>query len=223
MIKVSRCVVETNAICALLNCYIYKDSKLISHDLILWFKDTIPGIILLGAIGSILGAFVLWVVSVIAKRLFSFLRKAYDDKTSKLFLFYARRYLAARASLIQLDCKKKYVPMSALYTKTIIDKQTSSILAWVLFFILTLLFTIYGTIHLKTTVLFVSLFFLFFHDAMFLLAVQYCYDKYLSGKESDLALETYKNELTTIIELAILIKEHNLGLQDIELDKLVKK
>ncbi|HDZ9478486.1 TPA: hypothetical protein RUZ88_003640, partial [Vibrio cholerae] len=106
---------------------------MVSEELVVWLKDTIPGIIVLGAFGSILGAFLLWAIAKITLKLWSFTKRKIDKQVLNVMLRYMKGYLVARATILQLQNKNSTASIIALYSRVLTDKQTSSILSFLLF------------------------------------------------------------------------------------------
>ncbi|EGQ7787872.1 hypothetical protein ID500_003437, partial [Vibrio cholerae] len=125
---------------------------MVSEELVVWLKDTIPGIIVLGAFGSILGAFLLWAIAKITLKLWSFAKRKIDKQVLNVMLRYMKGYLVARATILQLQNKNSTASIIALYSRVLTDKQTSSILSFLLFISLTIFLSVTGTEYLKTSV-----------------------------------------------------------------------
>ncbi|HDM8172613.1 TPA: hypothetical protein P0E23_005300 [Vibrio harveyi] len=196
---------------------------MLSEELVVWLKDTIPGIIVLGAFGSILGAFLLWVTAKVTLKLWSFAKRKIDKQVLNVMLRYMKGYLVARATILQLQNKNSTASIIALYSRVLTDKQTSSILSCLLFISLTIFLAVTGTEYLKTSVFLVSMFFMFLHDAIIYRVLQLLFDTYLFGNEEKLAKATYDDNIVSIIDLIISLRPHIDKLNDIDIEAIAKK
>ncbi|CAH7204528.1 conserved membrane hypothetical protein [Vibrio chagasii] len=196
---------------------------MLSEELVVWLKDTIPGIIVLGAFGSILGAFLLWVTAKVTLKLWSFAKRKIDKQVLNVMLRYMKGYLVARATILQLQNKNSTASIIALYSRVLTDKQTSSILSCLLFISLTIFLSVTSTEYLKTSVFLVSMFFMFLHDAIVYRVLQLLFDTYLFGKEEKFAKATYDDNIVSIIDLIISLRPHIDKLNDIDIEAIAKK
>ncbi|WP_264403242.1 hypothetical protein [Vibrio owensii] len=196
---------------------------MLSEELVVWLKDTIPGIIVLGAFGSILGAFLLWVTAKVTLKLWSFAKRKIDKQVLNVMLRYMKGYLVARATILQLQNKNSTASTIALYSRVLTDKQTSSILSCLLFISLTIFLAVTGTEYLKTSVFLVSMFFMFLHDAIVYRVLQLLFDTYLFGNEEKFAKATYDDNIVSIIDLIISLRPHIDKLNDIDIEAIAKK
>ncbi|ELB2250065.1 hypothetical protein QNZ72_004523 [Vibrio parahaemolyticus] len=196
---------------------------MLSEELVVWLKDTIPGIIVLGAFGSILGAFLLWVTAKVTLKLWSFAKRKIDKQVLNVMLRYMKGYLVARATILQLQNKNSTASIIALYSRVLTDKQTSSILSCLLFISLTIFLAVTGTEYLKTSVFLVSMFFMFLHDAIVYRVLQLLFDTYLFGNEEKFAKATYDDNIVSIIDLIISLRPHIDKLNDIDIEAIAKK
>ncbi|AXN30214.1 hypothetical protein [Vibrio coralliilyticus] len=196
---------------------------MLSEELVVWLKDTIPGIIVLGAFGSILGAFLLWVTAKVTLKLWSFAKRKIDKQVLNVMLRYMKGCLVARATILQLQNKNSTASIIALYSRVLTDKQTSSILSCLLFISLTIFLAVTGTEYLKTSVFLVSMFFMFLHDAIVYRVLQLLFDTYLFGNEEKFAKATYDDNIVSIIDLIISLRPHIDKLNDIDIEAIAKK
>ena len=156
-----------------------------------WLLNTIPGIVILGAIGSIVGSILLWITVKGIKYITVFV----FEKTTELiwkFLFnasvsYAREYFRARDLVNVLSSKSSPLPISLLYFKVQRKEFFYSILGALCFFISLLLFIFVGTEYTKTSIFFVAMTFLYAHDAvMYSIYLKIIENKFLKEDEEDI-------------------------------------
>ena len=156
-----------------------------------WLLNTVPGIILLGAIGSILGSILLWLTIKSIKIFAAFLLEKTNEIIWK-FLFntvvsYARAYFRARDLVNILSSKPTALPISLLYAKTQRKEAFHSIAGLISFFVSLLLFIFVGTEYTKTSVFFVALTFLYTHDAIiYSIFLKIIENKYLHEDEENI-------------------------------------
>ncbi|EGQ9396154.1 hypothetical protein [Vibrio cholerae] len=196
---------------------------MVSEELVVWLKDTIPGIIVLGAFGSILGAFLLWAIAKITLKLWSFAKRKIDKQVLNVMLRYMKGYLVARATILQLQNKNSTASIIALYSRVLTDKQTSSILSFLLFISLTIFLSVTGTEYLKTSVFLVSMFFMFLHDAIVYRVLQLLFDTYLFGNEEKFAKATYDDNIVSFIELIISLRPYIDKFNNIDFEAIARK
>ncbi|MDO6525453.1 hypothetical protein Q4519_07120 [Motilimonas sp. 1_MG-2023] len=163
-----------------------------------WLKSTIPGIIILGAIGSIAGTFILWFTIKLFKELFRllnlFMNRFVGEKLAKLFISYMRVYFKARAIFYQLTTKKSKLQLQILYQKTLADRNLIIIIAFIMLLITSLVFIFTGTTYPKTSVSLVALTIIFVHDSIFMAHWVRKMSYHFYGREEDIAKNTYADE-----------------------------
>ena len=175
-------------------------------SLSIWLKTTIPGIILLGAIGSVSGVFLIWLLSKIAKLVWrKFVisaTKVFGKNLFKFSIFYMRTYYVQKAIFLQLINKKKYLSASVYIQKSLSNRN----IAWLFFITFSLvtigLFVFKGTTYPKTSSLLVAITILIFHDAIALTIWCGKLGKSFYGIETEVAENTYKSKESVIIESA---------------------
>ncbi|HHY0437728.1 TPA: hypothetical protein ACX3GA_004611 [Vibrio parahaemolyticus] len=172
-----------------------------------WLKTTIPGIVLLGAFGSVAGVALLTLLNKVTRTSYRLVSDAFLNRFLDLFLIYVKAYLSARSNVFQLKNKSKDVELLAYYIKVVSEKRSSSMLAWLSFFIIVLLFVITVTVYIKTLVFFIAIFFVVFHDSICWLVIQALMDNVFHKEELDFAKNTYSDEHVAITELDLLLKE----------------
>lgn len=156
-----------------------------------WLINTIPGIILLGAIGSIVGSIFLWMFIKIVKAFSAFFIEKTDEIVWK-FLFnlivgYARAYFRARDLVNILSSRADALPISMLYAKVQRKATFYSLAALISFFISLLLFILLGTEYVKTSIFFVACTFIYTHDAIILsIFIKLIEDIYLREDEESI-------------------------------------
>ncbi|WP_337917119.1 hypothetical protein [Vibrio cholerae] len=172
-----------------------------------WLKSTIPGIILLGAVGSIIGSIIIYFSIKLFKSLTNainvFFVRLFGDNFFKLIVFYMRLYYKARSLLFQLKEKEDQIPLLILHQRVLADRNLIFIIAFVLVLITTLLFIFTGALYPKTAVFLVSLSIIFVHDALFVSYWAGKIEKHFYGLESDFSKYTYDNKDTVICEIFI--------------------
>lgn len=192
-----------------------------------WLKSTIPGIIILGAIGSVIGALAIWLLLHLLRIVGRFLDfvagKVITDNFFKLIWFYVRQYFVFRSLLAQLTNKSSYVSLSVLHTKLATYKLISAFTAILTFCISYFLFLLLGTEYPKSTAFFVAAFFLSAHDAIMCQVLQVLVERKLFGYEYDVARGTYKDESILILDAILSWKEHHPKLKKIDIDKVLKE
>ncbi|WP_318436386.1 hypothetical protein [Photobacterium leiognathi] len=196
---------------------------MLSEELVFWLKDTIPGIIVLGAFGSILGAFLLWAIAKVTIKIWSFAKRKINKQVLNLMLRYMKGYLIARATILQLQNKNNTASIIALYSRVLTDKQTSSILSFLLLITLTIFLSVTGTEYLETSVFLVSLFFIFLHDAIVYRVLQLLFDTYLFGSEEKIAKNTYTDNIVSIIDLIISLRPYIDKFNNIDIEAIAKR
>lgn len=162
-----------------------------------WLKNTIPGIIILGALGSLIAGFVIWFAIKLFK-LISYLNRfvivrVFGENLSKIGVFYARSYYTLRATAFQLFNKQKELPLIILHQNLLANRNISIIN--VLIFLLTtyFMFLLFDTSYPKTTALFVCLFILSLHDAILFTIWSNKIGEYFYGHEASIAKNTYES------------------------------
>lgn len=135
-----------------------------------WLVSTVPGIIILGAAGSVLGTMTLWLTIKIIKSLFIFILKQSDSLLSRitinLLLTYTRAYINAKEMITTLSNKNSELPITLLYIKITRQKYYFSTICTVSLFISILLFSFQGTEYPKLTISFVAITFALLHDSI---------------------------------------------------------
>lgn len=156
----------------------------------IWLLNTVPGIIILGAVGSILGSIFLWIAVRGIKALAAFI----INKTNEVvwnFIFsavatYTRAYLRARELVKLVSAKEDILPVSLLYSRTLRKQFFYSVTALIAFFISLLLFIFVGTEYTKTSVFFIAITFMSFHDSLIYdFYLKMIENKYLSEGEGE--------------------------------------
>lgn len=192
-------------------------------DISIWLKSTVLGIVILGAIGSIVGVMVLWVLTKIFKRIAIAISNTVSENTFKVIGVYIKGYLRFRGTLLQLINKNKVDSVAAFHANVVSKKTISVILSWLLFITCYFIFLFFDTEYIKTSVFFVALFFLFLHDACMYAVCQWLIEHYLFGREEEISKSTYSDESIVLLETIILIKENTEAFKDFDISKLLKK
>lgn len=187
-----------------------------------WLKETIPGIILLGAVGSLFGAFILWLLSKAIKALSGITLKILSSSTNKVFVNYFRQYLTFRATFFQLKNKRREVPLIVLHISASHARAISMLLSWILFLCAYFNFLLFGTEYLYTSILLVALLFMAAHDALINTVYTWMIEHYLYQSERDFATETYATEDSLWQEMFYMLRKNNRKLKEIDPDKLIE-
>lgn len=172
-----------------------------------WLKTTIPGIILLGAIGSIFGVIIIWfsikLFKIVISAVKTFIDKVLGENFFKLFVGYMKLYYQARGLILQLKEKDDQIPLVVLHQQALANRNLISLMGFVLFLLTVLLFVFTGTDYPKTAIFLVSLSIIFIHDAIFVSywTKQIC--RHFYGYQLDLSKNTYANKNTVIQEISI--------------------
>lgn len=118
-----------------------------------WLLNTILGLIVLGAIGSIAGSIFLWIVVKMAKASVGFLVEKSNQMLSSFIvnitISYMRSYLRARELVNIAHTKPTVVPIGILYAKTLRRQFFYSSFAALCFFISVMLFVLFGVEYPK--------------------------------------------------------------------------
>lgn len=165
-----------------------------------WLKNTIPGILILGAIGSILGPLLLWVFYKFLRwfgRMINFFILTFFGKPIAAFgVIYMQQYFIIRAVIYQSINKKKYNSLLLLHQKICANKVVNGIGFIVLFMSTYFIFLFTGTEYLKTAIFSVSFTFIFLHDYILYSVFQNKIEHYFLGFERNISESTYENKDT---------------------------
>ena len=118
-----------------------------------WLKNTIPGIIILGGLGSIFGIFILWILPKTARFAVNttkyFLIKIFGRCFAEFGFIYMREYYKFRSTLLQLRYKSKKTSLIILHQNISNQRIVSCLSALILFITTYFLFLITGTEYTK--------------------------------------------------------------------------
>ena len=192
-------------------------------NIVYWLKNSIWGIVILGAFGSLLGVVFFSAIKYIFSKIVGFLGHFSNKSFIRISLSYIRKYLVLRATILQLRNKGNNYSLTSLHNRYLLDKQTAVIISWVLFFIITVLFSIFGAEYAMLGAFLVSIFFLFLHEAIVSVVLCWVFDEYLYSSEEKLAMATYKDEIVAMVDLIISLQTHYDRLHDIEIEEIVEK
>ncbi|MBM4941656.1 hypothetical protein H2659_17770 [Vibrio cholerae] len=169
-----------------------------------WLKDTIPGIILLGMIGSLAAGIAAWLLSKLYKgliRLNNYLIvKVFGESVTKLGIFYLRYYYTVRSTVGQLRNKDKELPLIVIHQQFLASRNLSVITFLIFSLVAYLMFLFVGTSYPKTTALFVAIAFLSMNDSIVFSLWARKVEDYFYGVEKGIAEETYKTRDAVILE-----------------------
>lgn len=176
-----------------------------------WLKNTIPGIILLGALGSLLAGFSVWLAVKMFKLLIRLNRfvlvKVFGENLAKLGVFYARTYYILRATIFQISNKKKDLSLIVLHQSLLANRNISTLCFLVFFLSTYFMFLFFGTSFPKTTALLVCLSILSFHDAILFTVWVHKIEEYFYGDEALIAKHTYESRDMVVTESLVSLLE----------------
>lgn len=176
-----------------------------------WLKNTIPGIIVLGAVGSIAAIIFLYFLKKILKNFLTLLKfminKMIVIGIKKIMFKYLKFYFEFKGTLAQLKNRNKDLSLVIMHKRYIANRDTSFIISIIFFLISYFLMLFSGTEYLKTSVACVTLTILFFHDAILNALLVYKIEKIFFGQEEEFAKNTYLDENTLTIEAILFSKK----------------
>ena len=162
-----------------------------------WLKDTIPGIIILGALGSLIAGFFIWFAIKLFKLITHLNRfilvKVFGENLAKIGVFYARSYYILRATVFQLFNKQKELPLIILHQRLLANRNISIINALIFLLATYFMFLFFDTSFPKTTALLVCLSILSLHDAILFTVWSNKIDEYFYENEASIARNTYES------------------------------
>ncbi|EJV9415949.1 hypothetical protein N7891_004191 [Vibrio vulnificus] len=174
-----------------------------------WLKNTIPGIIILGAIGSIAAGVVIWLLSKLAKVLMSLNRylvvQVFGANVAKFCILYLRQYYTLRATISQLFNKEQELPLVVIHQRFLANRNLSCFAALLFSITAILLFLLHETDFPKATASFVALSILCINDTIAYGVWANRVAKFFYGNEESVAEETYKTKESVLLERALSI------------------
>lgn len=177
-----------------------------------WFRNSIPGIIILGAIGSILAMLVLYlfrkILHFVSLFMKSILNKVFILGMENIIFKYFRLYLNFKGTLFQLKHRKKNLSIIILYKKYSSYRDVSYLLFIGFFLISYFLLLFYSTEYFKTTIALIALTIISFHDALVYTAMTRRIELEFLSEEEEFAKNTYSDKKTLTSELLLYSKKN---------------
>lgn len=178
-----------------------------------WLKNTIPGIIVLGAVGSIAAIIFLYFFKKLSNYFITYLKFILDKMIFigiyKIMFKYLKFYLKFKGTLSQLKNRKKDLSIVIMHKKYLAIRDTSYLISIIFFLISYFLMLFTGTEYLKTSVTSVALTIIFFHDAILNALLVYKIEEMFFGQEEEFAKNTYVDENTLTIEVILFSEKLN--------------
>lgn len=174
-----------------------------------WLRNTIPGIIILGAIGSIAAGVIIWLLSKLAKIIISVNRylvvQVFGASVAKFCILYLRQYYTLRATISQLFNKEQELPLVVIHQRFLANRNLSGVAALLFSITAILLFLLHGTDFPIATASFVAVSILCINDTVVYGIWANKVAKFFYGNEESVAEETYRTKESVLLESALSI------------------
>lgn len=181
---------------------------LIDFEIASWLKETIAGIIILGAFGSILGGIFLWLGHKLVKQFLKVMFHLSNNIFIAILKQYFKFYLSIRGTSLQLINKNKIASIIVLHQRVLSYRTVSEILTVLFAVIVYLNFAFYGTQNFWTSVIFWALLFMSAHDWVLYTVAENMINRHLTNIETEISEETYKNDDVLFLEGLNVLKDY---------------